>query len=422
MAQSVSPEVVTFDEFPVTGLLPKDSTQASSFRAETQCDGRRARIAVFDTGVDLGCAGLQVTTEGKRKVIEAVDCSGAGDTAMTDAAVAEDGTLTLKSGRKVQVPETWEATEFKTGLKHAADFFPGPLMKRIKDVRADEFKSQREQLRAELLRQKSDENEKEQKTLIDEFDALAQEDFGPVYDVIAWKKNDEWYATLLEYGRDVAEALPPMRNFRVAQESAQLCAQSQLHVALNTYDDGNVVSVVAPNGSHGTHVAGIASAHFPDAADGHLDGVAPGAQVVSCVIGDCRVGTMETVQALSRAMRVAVEMQVDVINLSYGESMAIHSSGFLRDQVRQLSQQHGVLFVSSAGNSGPLLSTIGAPAATCPEMMSIGAFVTPAMLAAEYNLLKHESFEERNMFTWSSRGPNDGGGLGVSVCAPGAAI
>lgn len=44
--------------------------------------------------------------------------------------------------------------------------------------------------------------------------------------------------------------------------------------AFQMYDNGKVLSVVVDAGSHGTHVAGIAAAHFPD--DPAANGVAPG--------------------------------------------------------------------------------------------------------------------------------------------------
>ena len=46
---------------------------------------------------------------------------------------------------------------------------------------------------------------------------------------------------------------------------------------MNVWDGGDVLELCAMASSHGTHVASIAAAHFPEAPE--KNGVAPGAQV-----------------------------------------------------------------------------------------------------------------------------------------------
>lgn len=63
--------------FPTEGILPKQETGSAAFIASNAAfDGRGIIVAIFDTGVDPGVAGLQVTTDGKPKIIDVLDCSG----------------------------------------------------------------------------------------------------------------------------------------------------------------------------------------------------------------------------------------------------------------------------------------------------------------------------------------------------------
>ncbi len=57
-------------------MLPKADIQADEFIAKTGSDGRGVVVAIFDTGCDLGAPGLQVTTDGKPKFLDAVDTTG----------------------------------------------------------------------------------------------------------------------------------------------------------------------------------------------------------------------------------------------------------------------------------------------------------------------------------------------------------
>jgi tripeptidyl-peptidase II len=191
-----------------------------------------------------------------------------------------------------------------------------------------------------------------------------------------------------------------------------------LNFAVNIYEDGKRLSIVVDAGSHGTHVAGIVAANYTDKPA--LNGIAPGAQIVSCKIGDTRLGSMETGAGLVRGLLVAKENNCDLINLSYGESYLYPNVGRFVELASEFVNRHNIIFVSSAGNNGPALSTVGAPGGTTSAIIGVGAYVSPGMMEVEYSSL--EPLRTGTNYTWSSRGPAIDGHMGVSVCAPGGAI
>lgn len=189
----------------------------------------------------------------------------------------------------------------------------------------------------------------------------------------------------------------------------------RLNYSVNIYENGNLLEIVSMCSSHGTHVAAISAAHFPN--EPEKNGVAPGAQIVSICIGYNPLGSMETGIAMTRAIIKAIELGVDVINMSYGE-FTHFLSGRVLEHFSSLVTRHGVIFVTSAGNHGPALSTVGAPG-TLPDFISVGAYVTPEMQVAEYSM---RGMVPATSYTWTSRGPTLQGDQGVTICAPGGAI
>ena len=104
-------------------------------------DGRNTIIAILDTGVDPGAAGLLVTSDGKPKIVDIVDCSGSGDiptTTVVKATENEDGipVVTGLTGRKLHLSKDWKnpSCEYRLGFKRAYDLFPEDLKDRIKKV------------------------------------------------------------------------------------------------------------------------------------------------------------------------------------------------------------------------------------------------------------------------------------------------
>lgn len=117
---------------------------------------------------------------------------------------------------------------------------------------------------------------------------------------------------------------------------------------------------------HGTHVAGII------AANGKLKGVAPDAEIIAYrALGPGGVGTSEQVIA---AIEQAIKDKVDIINLSLGNS--INGPDWPTSVALDKAVENGVVAVTSSGNSGPEVWTVGSPG-TSSKAISVGASTPP---------------------------------------------
>ncbi|CAG8458813.1 9949_t:CDS:10 [Ambispora gerdemannii] len=426
-------------DFPTHGLLPKEETEAAAFlKKYPDYDGRGIVIAILDTGIDPGAVGLQITTEGKPKIVEMIDCSGSGDVitkTVVKPSVKASGLETLHviqglSGRTLIINPKWNnpSGEFRVGIKRAFELFPMVLLTRLQQEKRQSVIIDHHKLQVEVQKQIADweeahppnsspsESDVQHKTdlearadilrdLIKNYDTP-----GPIFDVVTFFDGSDWRVVV-----DVNENEPLLTDFRKEHKYHTFSQEDLLNFSVNIYDDGNVVSLVVATSGHGTHVAAITAAYHPD--EPALNGIAPGAQIVSLKIGDNRLGSMETGAALARAGIALVHTQVDLANMSYGEASAIPNAGQFTELIRdEVINKYGCIFLSSSGNNGPALSTMGSPGGTSNGFIGVGAYVSHAMVQAEYALL--ESVPERP-FTWTSRGPTIDGDVGVDIYAPG---
>ncbi|OTF72221.1 tripeptidyl-peptidase, partial [Euroglyphus maynei] len=211
-------------------------------------------------------------------------------------------------------------------------------------------------------------------------------DLGPTFDCIVFHDGEYWKACIDTTGEGRLNDCTVLGNYRECLQYGTISDRDKFNYGVNIYDDGNLLEIVGQCSSHGTHVASIAAANFPN--DPDRNGVAPGAQIVSIVIGDNRLGTMETGSAIIRAFIKAIESGCDVINMSYGEP-GHFAEGRVFDLVHDLINKHGLIYVVAAGNSGPALTTLGALSAMqSDKIISVGAYVTPDMMMAEYSMLE----------------------------------
>ncbi|QKS72756.1 S8 family serine peptidase [Paenalkalicoccus suaedae] len=133
--------------------------------------------------------------------------------------------------------------------------------------------------------------------------------------------------------------------------------------------DKDPMETKSPATFHGTHVAGII------AANGRIKGVAPEADLyVYRALGPMGMGTTEQVL---RAIDAAVKEGVDVINLSLGN--AVNGPDWPTSVALDRVVDKGIVAVTSSGNSGPGLWSVGSPG-TSSKAISVGASTPPLRL------------------------------------------
>lgn len=356
--------------------MPKEEIGAAAFlRRYPEYDGRGVIVGILDTGIDPGAAGLQVCPDGSRKLVDVIDCTGSGDVDTSHAVDATNGTLKGLSGRTLNLPTEWPPLKpggkYMLGMKRAFELYPSSGL--IKRVQAERRKRsldsvQRESIakaQAELLRADADGGGKGEKgeklkmveelkkrcALLESLDG-EYDDPGPLYDVVCFEDASGCWRVCVdttECGDLAASSL--LAPYRLEHRHATLCADSQLNYAVEVIDGGRRVVLTVDSGAHGTHVAGIVGAYYPDQPE--LNGVAPGCKLVGLKIGDTRLSAMETGTALVRALGAAMERGVTLINMSFGEYADIDNFGRFVELAEKAVDRHGVVFVTSAGNNGP---------------------------------------------------------------------
>lgn len=448
--------------FPIAGLLPKQATKADTFLQKyPQYDGRGVRVAVLDTGVDPAALGL----DGPNKLVDVIDCTGAGDVPLTKVeatSVDVDGGAALavtspRTGRQLLLSPSWPNPTgvWKVGTKRAYDLWPKELIERrtkerrrafdvshaqalqqaLEAVAAEENVTAKDEAAKEAQAQRREELQARVSVLKDMHKAW--DDPGPILEAVVFHDGTHWRAVVGGAEGDVMDtalgepasvrastldlrAQPTLTDFRLERQWARFGERDLLSYTVNILKEGELLSLVTVSGTHGTHVAGIIGARTEEA---ETNGVAPGAEIVSLRIGDARLGSMEQGQALLRAAQALIDTRCDVANMSYGEDGAFlcEDKGAFALALQRVIREHGVCFVSSAGNNGPALTTVGQPGGTTSGVLSVGAYVNEGdMQQAEYALV--EAGVPSSVTTWCSRGPTADGAAGVSIYAPGAAI
>ena len=221
--------------------MPKEEIGATAFlRQHGECDGRGVLVAVFDTGVDPGAAGLQICPDGRPKLVDVIDCTGAGDVDTSTAATpAADGTLKGLSGRTLKIPPAWPAPKtdggtYHLGLKHVFELYPRGLAGRVKTERRKTLDAaQRDAVAASQAAMLTDEKKKDKRwsdemksrvSLLEKLEA-EYEDPGPLYDVLTYVDcKGGWHVCVDTSEQGDLASCTLLEPFRVGHRSASLIA------------------------------------------------------------------------------------------------------------------------------------------------------------------------------------------------------
>ncbi|MEW1722009.1 S8 family serine peptidase [Streptomyces sp. NPDC093109] len=151
---------------------------------------------------------------------------------------------------------------------------------------------------------------------------------------------------------------------------------------------------------HGTHVASIAAGSGAKSG-GTYKGVAPGAKILDAKVTDDRgFGSASSVIA---GMQWAADQGAKVANVSLGFPEDPENDP-MKEAVDRLSKETGILFVISAGNSGPDARTVTSPG-SAEAALTVGAVDRDDSIAG-----------------FSSAGPAVDGSLKPDITAPGVDI
>jgi tripeptidyl-peptidase-2 len=321
-------------------------------------DGRGVVIAIFDTGVDPSIPGLTRTPDGEVKVIDVQDFTGQGDVELKRVRLDE------KEGKLVDYddegsPIYYTPPELPVGTRGEERRYWFGTFDEHRFINSE-------------VPDLNDNGETD-----DEWKMLVT--------ALAGDGDDQALCFIdADLDRSFADE-KPLRNYKLNYDTFTFPREKPedqiepVTFAVNIFLRQAKVVVHWDDGAHGTHVAGIAAGYRIDDQDG-FNGVAPGAKLMSCKIGQNAVGGISVTDSMKKALEYAGcyarEHGVPVVcNLSYGVESEIEGHSDIDEFMDEfLRENPHVVFCTSAGNEGPGLSSIGTPAAA-NLVISVGALL-----------------------------------------------
>lgn len=398
-------------EQPWTFMPIEDIGTRTFLDAHPEYDGRGVIVAVLDTGVDMTVPGLLETSLGGTKVIDVRDFTGQGEIELQSAEWTDDGRLKIDDTLQVEgfdqlaIPAVSEDRVW-TGLLEESRFRNSA----VDDLDDDGDEDGRWAIVV---------YEADRETVVDALGEGAGVELRRGWGEAAVEAEDEaaaretvWLCvvdldadTHLD-DEDIRRDYATDFDHFTMQDPDNEEARAWLGIGLDlTGDDEPALNLHFDDGGHGSHCGGIAAGNDIHGQAG-MDGVAPGAWIVSCKLGDnslsggaTRTDSMKKAYEYVGHLAKTYEVPV-VVNMSYGIGSEIEGDASMEKWLDDFLDDHSsVVICHSAGNSGPGLSSIGTPAAADGVIVS-GALLTKEVARDLYGA----PYRQDHMFGFSSRG------------------
>ncbi len=373
-------------------LLPRVTpATASFFEKYPEYDGNGVTIFIMDTGVEPTVLGLDKNPDGSDKLIDVFDASRTGDTPFRKLKLQSIDDETFLTDQDELFLTDFESLNFDPERVYGGIF----KEERFKNGSPKDINDNGSQNDNFAFVVYPDEDEQWQLVMDTDLDgSLSDEqnisDYHVNHDLIRFNIKD------------------PLRQHK------------WFSLAVNIYPKRKVVSFYFEDGGHGTHVAGITTGYHISG-DSSMNGLAPGAHLVSIKIGaGSMAGSATTAGSKKRGFDFIEEYMLDhpgqaVINMSYGIVSAGEGFSDIDKVVNKFCKNTPTaVFCCSAGNEGPGLSSIGTPAAAQFAVAS-GALMAPETGRDKYGY-QSDAFK---LIHFSSRG---GESVKPDLVSPGAML
>ncbi|MBP1912053.1 S8 family peptidase [Thermococcus stetteri] len=382
--------------------------------------GDNVTVAVLDTGIDVGHPFLQVTLDGRPKIVDIYDASDEGIAQIYYATnVTENGTITVN----MTVPVYWGFYAMYYGHEQITDYTMGTYY--VGGINGSEY------YLGLLPERYFDLN-----NLTSRPDDLMG-DLNDVYPVLIVNQSGNFVAYIdFNLNNDFTDDQPiglftETGDYFQTPDTLVDIALAKVHIGDMSNPDNYLYTVPYGDGigyamfmwdaqGHGTHVSGtVAGVGLPtDPVFNGTYGVAPNAQLMEVKVLPGEFGFGATSWIIN-GMIYAASNGADVISMSLGGGGEINDGIESPENfyVNLLTDWFGVTFAIAAGNEGPTTNTVHAPGDS-DLVITVGAFRSSLRWQIFYGV----DGVADTVASFSSRGPRMDGLLDPDVIAPGEMI